>query len=103
MKTQSENKEEEINKRIMKEREEKREKEEKEKKERLEQIKNDINLQREEIIKKKEDEKNKIKKEKEQYLDDWKKKMKIIEMEEKNEFLILKVKDQYFFLVFYIP
>ena len=32
------------------------EKEEKEKKERLDQIKNDIKLQREEIIKKKEDE-----------------------------------------------
>ncbi len=94
MKTQSENKEEEINKRIMKEREEKREKEEKEKKERLEQIKNDIKLQREEIIKKKEDEKNKIKKEKEQYLDDWKKKMKIIEMEEKNELLLRKERDK---------
>ena len=94
MKTQGGNKEEEINKRILKEREEKREKEEKEKKERLDQIKNDIKLQREEIIKKKEDEKIKIKKENEKYMDDWKKKMKIIEMEEKNEFLLKKEREK---------
>ena len=94
MKTQNKNKEDELIQKTIKERDEKREKEEKEKKERFDHIKNDIKLQREEIIKKKEDEKNKIKKEKEQYLDDWKKKMKIIEMEEKNEFLLRKERDK---------
>ena len=44
-------------------------------------MQNEIKLQREELIKRKEEEKNRIKKEDEQYIDDWKKKMKMIEME----------------------
>ena len=94
MKTQNKNKEDELIQKTIKERDEKREKEEKEKKERFDHIKNDIKLQREEIIKKKEDEKNKIKEENEKYIDDWKKKKKIIEMEEKNEFLLRKERDK---------
>ena len=57
-------------------------------------MQNEIKLQREELIKKREEEKNKLKKEEEKFVDDWKKKMRMLEIEERNELLAKKERDK---------
>ena len=78
----------------MKEAEEKKAKEEQIKQDRLNQMKKAIAEQREYVKRKKEEKKIQEKKEDAEFVDDWKRKMKQLEEDEKQEYLALRERNR---------
>ena len=87
-------KEEEILQKSLKEAEEKKAKEEQIKQDRLNQMKKAIAEQREYVKRKKEEKKIQEKKEDAEFVDDWKRKMKQLEEDEKQEYLALRERNR---------